>query len=198
MPRPYAIETETTQATKLPAAKALGIPFICLGAAEKNAEYRQMIMANQKRSIQHMFGSLEDMLQSKPCLLCGCGAAAAQSTEQCSFQASIEMGVSVGITGSPCNPYSTRRAKRFRDGNVASHSMNTTTMNSVVSFYKQYEPRLGITEQVMGFGMAMSSTDSSTPIQQPLVWRGRFTWGLLSLLSCPWVLILIGRACLYV
>ena len=73
-------------------------------------------------------------------------------------------GISLGVTGSPCNPFSTIRTKRFHDGSVVDHSMTLTTMDSVVQFYKKFEPRCGITEQVKGFGMRLSSSVSTTPL----------------------------------
>ena len=87
----------------------------------------------------------------------------------CSSQLGQEVekkGVSLGVTGSPCNPFSTARPKRFADGSVASHSMTRTTMASVLEFYQRFEPRAGITEQVKGFGMRTSSNTSETPLQQ--------------------------------
>ena len=33
--------------------------------------------------------------------------------------------VDVGVTGSPCNPFSTQRTKRFQNGDVASHRFLT-------------------------------------------------------------------------
>ena len=83
-------------------------------------------------------------------------------------------GVSLGVTGSPCNPFSTARTKRFADGSVAGHSMTQTTMGSVLDFYQRFEPRAGITEQVKGFGMRVSSTNSETPLEQFLSYILKF------------------------
>ena len=77
-------------------------------------------------------------------------------------------GVSLGVTGSPCNPFSTFRTKRFADGSVSAHSMTDTTMASVIRFYQKFEPRAGITEQVKGFGMRTSSEDKTTPLNLSL------------------------------
>ena len=73
-------------------------------------------------------------------------------------------GVSLGVTGSPCNPFSTFRTKRFADGSVSAHAMTDTTMASVIQFYQKFEPRAGITEQVKGFGMRTSSEDKTSPL----------------------------------
>ena len=88
-------------------AQALRIPFKCLGASEKNPAYREVIMSNNHDVIHHLFGSLEDMLDSS-------------STCSISIHGGLPCGrdlkvkdIDLGVTGSPCNPYSTKRAKRF-------------------------------------------------------------------------------------
>lgn len=105
------------------------------------------------------------MLQDAPCTLhgeskacvCECGATATATR-------SVSPAVSLAVTGSACNPYSTVRCKRFSDGSVSAHSMNDTTMSSVVAVYCKYEPHAGISEQVQGFGMRYSASDPTTPL----------------------------------
>lgn len=144
-------------------AQALRIPFKCLGASEKNPAYREVIMSNNHDVIHHLFGSLEDMLDSS-------------STCSISIHGGLPCGrdlkvkdIDLGVTGSPCNPYSTKRAKRFENGNVAHHCMNDTTQSSVLRFYETFEPKVGVTEQVQGFGMPVSTSSPTTPLQLQLV-----------------------------
>ena len=149
--------------------KALGIPFAIVGAAEKNPQYQKIIEANNTSSLRHLWGTLESMMDSQR--HCGGqggrpgqpGSCLRHPGESCAIPSSI----SLGVTGSPCNPYSRQRNKRFRDGDVASHSMHQTTVRDVIDFYKQYKPHAGITEQVQGFNMATSSSDKETPMQKP-------------------------------
>lgn len=77
--------------------------------------------------------------------------------------------VDLGVTGSPCNPFSTQRTKRFSDGDVVSHHQYETTMTSIIDFYQHVEPKLGITEQVAGFDKPLSTTQSETPLR---MWLG--------------------------
>ena len=86
----------------------------------------------------------------------------------CSRSLTESDDIALGVTGSPCNPYSTQRNKRFSDGSIAGHSMTDTTMESVVSFYQLYEPHCSITEQVAGFGMRTSHSDATTPLDKRL------------------------------
>lgn len=75
--------------------------------------------------------------------------------------------VNLGVTGSPCNPFSTLRTKRFVDG-AACHSMHNTTAQGVIRFYTLFEPHVGITEQVKGFDMASNPHDTQTPLEKLL------------------------------
>ena len=98
-----------------------------------------------------MYESLESMLQG--------------------YSARQAGAVNLAVTGSPCNPYSIMRCKRFADGSVASHSMHGTTMQLVIDFYKKYEPHVGITEQVAGFGKRTSTADPTSPYRRPCLFK---------------------------
>ena len=136
--------------------EALGIPFVLLGAAEKKPQYQSVIQTNNL-NLKHLWGTLEHMVCQRPCIL-------HPQENSCS----VGRDTSLGVTGSPCNPYSTQRCKRFQDGDVAAHTMHNTTIRDVVSYYQVFQPHAGITEQVKGFGMATSSQDSESPLQKLL------------------------------
>ena len=104
-----------------------------------------------------MWGDVKFMLEGSPCLLCKGDHASCE----------IPCDIHLAVTGSPCNPFSTYRAKRFVDGAMC-HSMYKTTGEDVVSFYCKYEPHVGVTEQVKGFGMATSSSDEESPMEKLL------------------------------
>ena len=126
-----------------------------------NTSYQSVIMANNPGQVKHMYNSLEDMLDDKPCSL-----HESHGCKTCCTCSDADSSPCLGVTGSPCNPYSIRRAKRFQDGSISEHSMNDTTQGSVIKFYQKFEPRTGISEQVMGFGMRTSSSVSQTPCEQ--------------------------------
>ena len=125
--------------------------------------YRDIILANNgkkggRQLIEHLYESLEGMLDGEQCVL-------HPASKQCACSKRIGE-IHLGVTGSPCNPFSTMRAKRFADGSVSGHSMSDTTFDSVVSFYQKYEPRVGVSEQVLGFDMKTSTNDACTPYQR--------------------------------
>lgn len=129
-----------------------------MGAAEKDVRFQEVILENNKKRLSHLYPSIEAMLADEPCILAHDGT---QHGQQCKCCAGISP--SLAMTGSPCNPYSTQRAKRFLDGSVANHPLATVTMTGVVEFYLKFEPKLGIMEQVKGFMKRTSHTDMETP-----------------------------------
>lgn len=138
--------------------QALGIPFALMAAAEKNPLYQKVISANQGSKLKHLYDSLGSMVGRGPCV----------RHPNCHECLPRKLEVSLGVTGSPCNPYSTQRCKRFSDGGVASHSMDSTTMTSVIQFYVTWEPHAAVTEQVRGFGMRTSAQDPEPPLNKRL------------------------------
>lgn len=127
--------------------QALGVDFLALSVSEANPVYRSIIEANHGKAIKTTFDDVNKQVSHYMA---------------CPQKASPD----IGVTGSPCNPFSSQRVKRFAAGNVALHVDYETTMTSVVSFYATLEPKLGVTEQVAGFKQPMSSEDPTTPLQQ--------------------------------
>lgn len=131
-----------------------------VSASEKNPQYQEYICANHRLDIRHLFGSLDDQLKDKTCVFCE-----GSDSKSCS-SVDGDSNINFGITGAPCDPYSTQRCKRFSHGAVASHSDYGTLMVDVIRFYHKYEPKTGIVEQVEGFGMATSTCDPTTPLER--------------------------------
>ena len=75
--------------------------------------------------------------------------------------------VDLMIAGSPCDPFSTQRAKRFADGAVKCHSSYDTTMVSLVKMFKKYQPHTAVLEQVTGFMMPFESGSAERPYDRP-------------------------------
>lgn len=110
-----------------------------------------------------MFETLEGMLdRGGSCLL----------HQSCKTNCHPNREIQLGISGSPCQPYSQKRgSKRWSCGGVASHPKHSTSMDSVIAWYTKYEPHASVTEQVMGFKMKTSNEISESPMKQPLVSR---------------------------
>ena len=136
--------------------QALRIDFDMVSTSEINPDFRDFFMANGGGSFKHVHASIEEQLTcSEPCLLC------AKAGEPCGAAAESEEPVDLLVTGSPCDPFSVYRAKRFASGSVKSHKDYDVTMSSVLDMYKKFEPHVGIFEQVLGFTQRLESGNSS-------------------------------------
>ena len=121
--------------------------FRIVHASEQNVNYRKVVLLNNDGLLlpQDFCNSIEEQVQL-------------------SMPAGTELDLLV--TGSPCNPFSTQRAKRFKPGDVAKHCSAAVTFESIVGMYQVHEPKMGVTEQVEGFDKPISSTDRATPMQR--------------------------------
>ena len=86
----------------------------------------------------------------------------------------------LAVFGTPCDPFSKQRSKRWCDGSVKSHGDFATTFQDVYKLLEMEEPLIIIMEQVDGFDMPFSSTDKQTPRERPvkggcLFWVGLAT-----------------------
>ncbi len=123
-------------------SQALGLHFRAESISEANPSYRAVILENHCDKVESMFDDVNKQVESWDQ---GCP--------------------DVGITGSPCNPFSTQRVKRYVQGSVSCHTAFETTMTSIISFYQTVEPKLGVTEQVAGFDQPIQAGSESTPMR---------------------------------
>ena len=123
--------------------QALGINYHMLAASETNVGYRDFFLLNiGEGKFDHVFNSVEDQIaQHEP----------------------PKRLVHVMITGSPCDPFSVQRCKRFRAGNVKEHCDFKVTMESIVKMYEKYTPAIGVMEQVLGFVKPFEQGGQVTP-----------------------------------
>ena len=117
------------------------------------------MLVNHAGKFRHVFASLEDQLQPSRCCM-------HSDSDTCDPLAG-ESVVDLLVTGSPCDPFSKMRCKRFRTDDVKNHVDYGTTMRHVVDMYMKFEPRVGILEQVLGFSMPFTAGGTETPMQRP-------------------------------
>ena len=129
-----------------------------MSCSDVNSTFRQFMMQNCfGREPTHFFGSLEDQTNCQACCLHPYAAAGCQA-------APVEPDLA--ISGSPCHPFSTMRAKRFSDGSVAAHPEYAVTARQLLDWYQKFEPRCMIAEQVLGFDMKMDAQDTKSPLNR--------------------------------
>ena len=130
-------------------AQVLGLPYVLQSVSESEASYRSMVRSNHGKKLRKIFETVEDQLRyhrSMP---------GAQVTD-------------LLVTGSPCNPFSTQRCKRYQTGDVLEHSKFSLTESIVTGLYQTLCPKIGVTEQVEGFERPFSTGNSDTPLAQLL------------------------------
>ena len=129
--------------------QVLGLPYVLQSISESDAAYRSMVKANHGKKLLKIFESVEDQL------LYHSGLSATQVTD-------------LLVTGSPCNPFSTMRCKRFENGDVVDHSKYGLTESVVTGLYRTLCPKVGVTEQVEGFDRPFSTSNPDTPLAKLL------------------------------
>ena len=135
----------------------LGIPFTCIGISEKDPAYRSFV-TNNFPDVKHVHETLQEQSCGAACLLhrvsgdsfsgCACGP---------------DQPPQLAVLGTPCDPYSRQRPKRFISGSVKTHKDYGTTFSDTYDFLRQHEPKICVMEQVPGFNMPFSSDDDETP-----------------------------------
>ena len=147
-----------------------------LSASEIVPSYRNFCDLNYPGKFLHFYSSIEEQAAGSSCC-CFCkGGLQDKLHGFCDPLANdgFRDTVQVLFSGSPCDPFSQQRAKRFGDGSVASHYQFDTTMRQVCALYMKYEPEVGVFEQVFGFTMPFVKGGTETPKQRPVVdWVGR-------------------------
>ena len=134
-----------------------------ISASDISSSYREFCKVNYIGRFRHFYPSLESQVEGKVvCELCQ-GSMLAEAFGACEPEASHSGIVDLLFTGSPCDPFSQQRSKRFADGSVANHYQFDVTMLQVVKLYSKYEPIKAVFEQVRGFTMPFSAGGTETP-----------------------------------
>ena len=138
-------------------SQALDIPFEVISISEACADYRSVFQINNTdRTFEHIYDDIKAQVARRPCLL-------HPASRRCD---AIPAGVSMLFTGSPCDPFSALRTKRYADGSVKEHPDFLTTFRDVAAMYARCLPVVGVLEQVLGFLRPFSTTDTTTPYEQ--------------------------------
>ncbi len=139
-----------------------------------NPIYREYLDWNYTGRIMHLYGSIEDQVRgTATCQFCK-GGTPSRIYGPCNPARDLQElkkvdGVDMLMTGSPCNPYSIQRQKRFASDSVQFHHQFAVTDTYTIKLVTAYEPKKWVFEQVMGFTMPFSTGTKETPKQ-------RFLW----------------------
>lgn len=114
--------------------------------------FRQFIAANYET--KHLHKTFSDQNDCKACTLHAPGSSCGRPKH-----------VDLAIMGTPCDPFSEQRAKRYHDGTVRHHPLYDVTFKDAMHLLtSRNSPNAVILEQVLGFNKGETRTDDSTPM----------------------------------
>ena len=137
----------------------LGIPYKLLSTSEPHEPFRRFASMNHDSC--HWHRTIGEQLQDAPC---------ASHPESVECKVTTDKECHLLILGTPCNPFSTQRQKRFRPGSIMEHELSTHTFKDSYRMLSKVYPVNCVFEQTEGFDKPFDSTTTETPLQRPGVW----------------------------
>ena len=95
-------------------------------------------------------------------------------------KSSCSEDVDLLVCGSPCNPFSKMRGKRFHVDSVMHHKSYNTTFVEAYKAFEAFEPKAAVMEQTAGFGLPFDCSTAETPLQR----RGKQSLSCSRFSSC--------------
>ena len=137
--------------------EALNLPFNLMSASDPNMKCQSFVAANlPEQQPTHWYCGMLEQRDGKAC-------AKHPYASRCS---PAPREPDIGICGTPCHPYSTQRAGRFKGDSVEQHAEYDVAMDQFLSWFKKFEPRAQIFEQVMGFEMPFEAGGDESPLSR--------------------------------
>lgn len=153
-------------------SQALGIEHTLVGASEPNPAFRAFTLANQKPA--HFHASFGEQNRNCPCLLHA-------GSNGCWKPQHIDLAV----MGTPCDPFSEQRCKRYQDGTVKQHHLYKVTFEDALNLLTSKDsPNAVILEQVLGFAEPESQSESTSPLDRPVHFNFGVSQSLCLFLCC--------------
>ncbi|CAE7307438.1 unnamed protein product [Symbiodinium sp. CCMP2592] len=143
--------------------QAFGYDFQLHSISERSNAYRDFLLENHGDRLLHVFGDVKSQLEAsdaRPCLTCAAKNIVCNESE---FAGEVHLMVA----GSPCDPYSVMRQKRFHEDSVMRHRDYSTMFSSVLRMIAKYLPFITILEQLLGFDQKFDAASPETPYQRP-------------------------------
>ena len=129
-----------------------------VGVSEPNAAFRSVIQANH--CVEHLHGTMQEQVEGKACSF-------HRHASCCKLEA-----CDLCVMGTPCNPFSDMRFKRYRDGSVSRRPLSDITFRDAKNMIVQGGHKVVIMEQVLGFDKSEAPRASvgdigDTPMRRP-------------------------------
>ena len=132
---------ELQQANKPLCQQELRIPFRAISCSEPNDAFRSFIAENHTVPIFHR--TMQDQIRNEP----------------------NPVTPDYLVMGTPCNPFSLARSKRFHEDSVQNHGLYKQTFEDAFQLLEKYQPVTATMEQSDGFDRPISSSTEQTPLR---------------------------------
>ena len=124
-----------------------------MGASDPNAMFREVIKRNVE--VEHLRGTMMEQTLEKECIFHkNCGGCTLEPCDLCVF-------------GTPCNPFSEQRTKRYRDNSVVTRPLAEVTFRDAKQMVLKGQRKCLIMEQVAGFDKPEQAGETLTPLRRP-------------------------------
>ena len=137
-------------------AQAFNVPYNLMSASDPNVKARDVMEANLAGRATHWFSSLTSQARRCPCTVhpfaCSCEPAPAVPD--------------LGVSGTPCHPFSQLREGRFSRDSVEQHREFDVGVGQFMEWLSRLQPKCHVFEQVDGFMQPFDSTSSESPYQR--------------------------------
>lgn len=133
----------------------MGIPYEMVSGSEPEGAFRAFAEANH--DFHHLYRDLSDQLHCRQCTLHPARKSCQPDDGECDIL----------VMGTPCNPFSQQRSKRFQ-GTVLNHSLAHHTFEDAYSMLEKVKPIHAILEQTHGFGMVIQTGATQSPMRMLL------------------------------
>ena len=130
----------------------LGLPFVCHSTSEPNKNYRLYAHVNFGKHVVHWHETLADAVMGAACT-----AHPMRST------CKVPKGCNLLVLGTPCNPFSTMRSKRYNENSVMGHELVDVTFKDAFAAFQSQQPVNAVMEQTEGFGRATGRHSQGQP-----------------------------------
>ncbi|CAE8649286.1 unnamed protein product [Polarella glacialis] len=133
--------------------KELGIPIRCLGTSEPCEAFREFAQSNHDADHWHL--TMQDQIEDKPCTI------HKDATSCC-----VVVQPDYLVMGTPCNPFSRQRNKRFHEKSVMQHELAQHTFTDAYLLLEKYEPPSATMEQSDGFSAPLHAGSDDSPLKR--------------------------------
>lgn len=127
-----------------------------LAGSEPDKSFQQFAMANH--TFENFYDNLSDQLLARQCSV---------HHSCCGQRCHVPEEPDLLIMGTPCNPFSLQRVKRFK-GTVFSHQLADHAFKDSYCMLEKFRPAHAILEQTDGFQKPIEEGHAETPLEKLL------------------------------